>query len=81
MFKGWASQKHLPLDSDDAVDTAMAKYCESQFLAGDGAHVGERLIAAWLFHHPDFSRHGRSHLVRMSRTLKGWRRLCPGRMR
>ena len=39
------------------------------------------MIAAWIFHYPEFGKRGTRLLPRVSRALKGWHRHCPARSR
>ena len=80
-FMSFAKPRFLNLDNSDQVDQALVDYMNHQFLNGHQAFVGDRLIASWIHHHPQYGRAGPRRMPRALRALKGWRKLCPGRSR
>ena len=80
-FKDYAVCPGLDPKDAEGVDRLMVQYMNHCYLAGHQAYVGDRLIASWLHHHPQFSKTGVKKIPRALRCLKGWRRLCPGRSR
>ena len=65
----------------DALDKLLTKYMQMLFFAGHEASRGGKLLAAVMHFRPEYSRIGTSSLPRAWRSLRGWRRLCPGRSR
>ena len=80
-FMSFAKPRFLNLDNSDQVDQALVDYMNHQFLNGHQAFVGDRLIASWIHHRPQYGRAGSRRMPRALRALKGWRKLCPGRSR
>jgi len=72
---------HLDITNSSQVDQLLVDYMNRCFFEGHQAFVGDRLIASWLHHHPEYSRTGVKRIPRALRALRGWRRLCPGRSR
>ena len=74
-------QTHPRSASDPQVDQYMTEFMNQLYLEGHDANVGDKLIAAWNYFFPQFSRKGMRGLPRVARTLKGWHRHCPARSR
>ena len=68
-------------DNPEQVDQCLVQHMNQQFLDGHQAFRGDRLIASFLHHYPQFSRVGVKRIPRALRALRGWRKLCPGRSR
>ena len=64
-------------ESEAETDPLLAEFLDEMYL--DGAHVslGQRMLAAVLFHLSALSRAGGSRMPRSRRSLKGWQRLAP----
>ena len=69
----WA---RFPEDAQQA-DAGLVKFFDRLYMEGHDATVGDRFLAAVMFHHPRFSRVGDLGLPRASRSLRGWHRLRP----
>ena len=80
-FMDYAGCRGLNLKEGETVDRLMVQYMNHCYLAGHQAYVGDRLIASWMHHYPEYSKSGVRKIPRALRCLKGWRRLCPGRSR
>ena len=80
-FLDYAQCRGLDVSKAETVDKLMVQYMNLCYLGGHQAFVGDRLIASWLHHHPQYSKAGVKRIPRALRCLKGWRRLCPGRSR
>ncbi|CAE8693166.1 unnamed protein product [Polarella glacialis] len=76
-----AARARLPLVTDGQTDEALVKYFNKEYLAGSQAHLGNRVMAAFLDRWPEFGRLGKRKTPRAWRALKGWRRLTPGKSR
>jgi hypothetical protein len=50
-------------------------------MAGEVPSLGEKLVAAIVNRHPDFSKAGSRRLPNSLRCIRGWRRLCPPKSR
>lgn len=73
-FDSFAAIRRLSNDREETLGNAVALFFKDCFMDGDGAHVGNTLLAAL--------KHLRSHtkkwsLPRAEKAIKGWRRLCP----
>ena len=67
--------------SDKAIDTFMTSYMSTLYLEGNDANVGDKLIAAWIYHYLEFGKRGHHLLPRVTKALKGWHRHYPARNR
>ncbi|CAE8626378.1 unnamed protein product, partial [Polarella glacialis] len=76
-----ATRARLPLVTDGQTDEAPVKYFKKEYLAGSQAHLGNRVMAAFLDRWSEFGRLGKRKTPRAWRALKGWRRLTPGKNR
>ena len=74
-------KEKLPFSNEHEVDLAMALCFNKEFLEGESAHVGEKIMASYVDRNPDYGKYGRKKLPRSWRCLKGWRKMCPGRSR
>ena len=63
------------------LDRILADYLTMLYVQGYQAYRGDRLGAAILHYHPEFGRLGSLKLPRMWRSIKGFRKLCPGKSR
>ena len=63
------------------MDSALTKFANEQYRAGELASEGEKLRAAWEAANPEYSKHGDQKLPYFRRSLKGWGRLAPSRGR
>jgi len=66
---------------DEVLDSHLVTFFNRQFLAGEQADQGEKLMASIMHAHPAFGRYGSRKLARSWRALKGWRKLTPARSR
>ena len=80
-FRTYCERQGFPLASDTQVDLAMTLYFNDRFLKGESSHHGEKTMAAWAHRHASFGRFGARKLPRSWRSIKGWRKLAPGRSR
>lgn len=74
-----AFRRRYGLLSDDPVkiDIALRNFMDFRFLQGGELSDGHRLLVAWAWAHPTFSKHGKYTLVTACRSLQGWKRLAP----
>ena len=63
------------------MDARLSDYYDELFFRGEHPNKGEKLLAGLLFAYPQYSKGGTSSLPRAWRSLKGWKRLDPGRSR
>ncbi|CAK0894772.1 unnamed protein product [Prorocentrum cordatum] len=68
----------LSLDTPAAADLALTNYANFAWAEGLDKGAVQRVYAAFVSEHPDFSRRGGLRLPRLSRALQGWERLDPG---
>ena len=80
-FKEFAVPLGLEVNKPSKVDQLMTQYMNRCFLDGHQAFVGNRLVASWMYHYPEYSKSGTKRIPHALRALKGWRKLCPGRSR
>ncbi|CAK0805153.1 unnamed protein product, partial [Prorocentrum cordatum] len=77
-FKRWLSRQGRPMPEGELdADQTLSQYLDEMYL--DGAHVslGQRMLAAVLFHQSALSKAGGARMARSRRALKGWQRLAP----
>ncbi|CAK0838131.1 unnamed protein product [Prorocentrum cordatum] len=77
-FKRWLSRQGRPMPEGKLdTDQTLSQYLDEMYL--DGAHVslGQRMLAAALFHQSALSKAGGARMARSRRALKGWQRLAP----
>ncbi|CAK0856443.1 unnamed protein product [Prorocentrum cordatum] len=77
-FKRWLNrQGRLMPEGELDADQTLSQYLDEMYL--DGAHVslGQRMLAAVLFHQSALSKAGGARMARGRRALKGWQRLAP----
>ena len=67
------------LREDDSVDSALVEFLNHRFHLGLQAWEGERPTAALLFFWPEIGRCGGRKIPRSWRSVKGWRRVTPGK--
>ena len=80
-FLQWSGLGSLVGAATDTVDAKLVLYFEFLFSAGHKPWVGATTLAALSHVHPPLGHGNRSMLLRSTRALKGWRRLCPPRSR
>ena len=80
-LKAFAAKQGASLDEGADVGGLLVQLLEKEFFNGQEPSMGERLLAATMYHLPRYSRWGPSGLPRAWRAMRGWRRLCPGRSR
>jgi len=78
VWKKDESQEKPSLTDGDALLTA---YFNFLFFAGHMAPKGMKVLAAFMFFHPEYAKAGHLGLPRAWRALKGWKRLCPSQTR
>ncbi|CAK0903488.1 unnamed protein product [Prorocentrum cordatum] len=66
---------------EDHLDDWLALWMDEEFLNGEQAYVGSQMMAVAKFHLPAFGKSGGRSLPRAGQSLRGWRRLAPGRAR
>ena len=52
-----------------------------EFMKGNPASSGERLLSVWMDKYPSFGRHGARKLPKTWRSFQGWQYVSPGRSR
>jgi len=67
--------------TETELDEKLSAYFERSFFGGVQATWGAKLLAGLMHRHPQYGRYGRSQIPRAWRSLRGWRRLTPGRSR
>ena len=65
----------------DILDAKLVRFFDRLMLEGRGAGAGGKVLSAVQFWVPSFAHHGQLHLPRAHRSLRGWKRLMPGRTR
>ena len=65
----------------EELDQKLVAHCDRLYLAGKDVSSGQKLRAAIDFFLSDYAHAGRLPLPRVSKALKGWRRLGPARTR
>ena len=65
----------------DVLDAKLVRYFDRLMLEGRDAGAGGKVLSAVQFWVPSFAHHGQLHLPRAHRSLRGWKRLMPGRTR
>lgn len=80
-FLAFVECEGLHLDSSKDWDSALVLFMNRRFFEGHQAYVGEVVICAVMDRLPEFSRGGNKALPRAWKSVKGWRRLTPGRSR
>ena len=76
-----AQEQSMDLSSAQEVDKFLVDLFNAKYLAGEGPHYGDYLLASLMDMKPEYSRLGDKRLPRSWRALKGWRKLCPARSR
>ena len=77
---GWNyEEKNIVTDAE--IDAAMPTWMENEFMKGNPASSGERLLSAWMDKYPSFGRHAARKMPKTWRSLQGWQRLSPCRSR
>ena len=71
------ARHRLAMKPPEALDCALADYCDFAYLAGENAEHGDKLKAALSALLPRFVPPGATALPRFARTLKGWRKAAP----
>ena len=62
---------------NDEIDGVTARWMEAEFLNGEPADMGSRMLAAIKFFRPEFSRSGSASLPKATQALRGWKRRAP----
>ena len=55
--------------ADKAIDTFMTSYMNTLYLEGNDANVGDKLIAAWIYHYLEVGKRGHRFLPRVTRAV------------
>ena len=69
------------LVTDAEIDAAMSTWVEAEFVLGNPASSGERLLSTWMDKFTAFGKRGARRLPNTWRSLQGWQRLSPCRSR
>ncbi len=77
MLLEFMARHRLAIKPPEALDCALADYCDFAYLAGENAEHGDKLKAALSALLPRFVPPGATALPRFARTLKGWRKAAP----
>ena len=77
LFWDWCRTSKLRTESTTDLESALLEYFDSLYLDGADAPDGSKLLAAIAALSPHLGL-GKLEMPRVSRALKGWRRLSPG---
>lgn len=80
-FLKYAGPRGMDLKEPTSVDETIVEYLNKMFAEGHQCYRGDRLIAAFLHHHPQYGKNGSLKLPRCWRAIKGFRKLTPGKTR
>ena len=80
-FENWVGQQGTQVVIDAEIDAAMSTWMEAEFVLGNPASSGERLLSAWMDKFTAFGKRGARRLPNTWRSLQGWQRLSPCRSR
>ena len=80
-FVEFPRQHHLAITDVGQVDVTMVEFLDQLFLEGEDVAVGQRVVAAWGWTHPSFTKQGDHRLPRAAKALAGWRKIAPGHTR
>ena len=80
-FWGFAAAFRWEVKSSEGLDKALSAYADECYLEGENVEYGLKLKAALEAVHLEYQQEGRLWMPRFQRSLKGWRRLAPGRSR
>jgi integrase len=80
-FLDFVEAEGLPLKTCQDWDAGLVNFMNRQFFLGYQAYIGEVVICAVMDRLPEFSKGGSRSLPRAWKSVKGWRRLTPGRSR
>lgn len=64
-------------DDEDCWDGRIAQMMDCLFIDGHASHIGEKILAAFLWSRPEFSRLAGGRMARSRQALKGWRKILP----
>ena len=81
LFLDWAKKHNVVLGVAAEVDAGLVDFMNSEYLRGRPSWEGEKLLAGIMYTYPVYSKNGRAKLPRAWRSLKGWKRMVPGRTR
>ena len=77
----FVTEQGLPFQTDSEIDETLTRFFNEKYLEGEGSHLGDYTLAAFIDKVPEFGRQGSRRIPRAWRCLKGWRKLCPSRSR
>ena len=80
-FWDFVARFSLPTTRLEDLDVALVDHSDWLYLDGDSCDAGTKLKSAIEAFHVEYLRLGRLHLPRFNRTLKGWRKAAPTRVR
>lgn len=65
------------VDDENSWDNRIARMMDCLFIDGYASHVGEKILAAFMWSRPEFSRLGGGRMAKSRQALKGWRKIVP----
>jgi integrase len=71
----------LPTHNVPSLSVMMTEYFDHLFFEGEESHLGEKILAAVLWLHPNLGKGSAKALPIVRQSLKGWRKLNPPRSR
>ncbi|CAK0811819.1 unnamed protein product [Prorocentrum cordatum] len=80
-FQEWIAQNRLSIKLERQPDLVLTDYINHMWSTGHDVSEGSKVLAAYMYFYPDYSKAGRNVLPRARKALRGWRRLEPGRTR
>ncbi|CAK0910921.1 unnamed protein product [Prorocentrum cordatum] len=77
-FTRWLKRQGRPmLEGEVDADQTLSQFLGEMYLDGARVSLGQRMLAAVLFHQSALSKTGGARVPRGRRALKGWQRLAP----
>ncbi|CAK0910119.1 unnamed protein product [Prorocentrum cordatum] len=80
-FQEWVSTKQLAGKLEKELDLVLTDYVNLLWKNGHDVLERTKMLAAFMYFHPDYSKAGTRVLPRARKALKGWTRLEPGKTR
>ena len=76
-FHDFCRKHKLDVEMPEDLDTAACDFCDFQFLQGEQADCGTKLLAALVHRTPELAKASGRALPRLARVLKSWRKFAP----